>query len=407
MLSNGDILVVDDEPLMLQSIRVMLSAQGYDVMTAGCGADAADCLGQGAVDLVLLDIMLPDMDGYELMGRITETYPDIPVIVITGHASTESAIAALRQGAYDYLRKPFEYEELLKTVGNAVAHVRLKREHRLAEEALLKAHSLLEQRVRERTAELARANEQLVEEIATRKQAEEDLRRTSEKIKLLTYSISHDLKSPIIGIHGLTRLLHTRYRDLLEASGQNLCDQILRTSEQASALIEKLNVYISAKETPLAVETFQLKDAMAFIKEEFLHALNTRMIAWVEPPESCEITADRIAVFRILRNLVDNALKYGGPSLTKITFGYKQSNESQVLSVSDDGAGLRKKDPDKIFERFVRGATSQDVEGCGLGLAIVKEIAEQHGGRAWVETNRGGGVTFYVALLKKPVPYLS
>jgi len=400
----GSILVIDDEPLLLQSIRIMLGSQGYDVITACSGAAAVECLGQGAIDLVLLDIMLPDTDGYQLMGRITTTYPDTPVIVITGHASTESAIAALRQGAYDYLRKPFGYEEFLKTVENAVGHLRLKRENRLAEQALLKAHTQLEQRVKERTAELARANEQLMAEVVIRKQAQEDLWLSSEKIKLLTYSISHDLKSPIIGIHGLTRLLHARYRNLLGEAGQGLCDQICKATEQASALIEKLNVYISAKETPLAIETFQLKDTLAAIREEFAHALNTRTITWIEPAGSCEITADRIAVVRILRNLVDNALKYGGPKLTKLIIGYVESDGFQILSVSDDGVGLNKKDAGKIFERFVRDATSRGIEGCGLGLAIVREIAEQHGGRVWVETNPEGGVTFYVSLLKCPGP---
>jgi signal transduction histidine kinase len=400
----GNILVIDDEPLMVQSIRIMLGGQGYDVVTACSGAEAVDCLGKGAIDLVLLDIMLPDMDGYQLMGRITTDYPDTPVIVITGHASTESAIAALRQGAYDYLRKPFGFEEFLKTVENAVAHLKLKREHRLAEEELVEAHNQLELRVRERTGELARTNEKLIEEIAIRKQAEEDLRKSSEKVKLLTYSISHDLKSPIIGIHGLTRLLRTRYGELFDEAGLNLCDQICKAGEQASTLIEKLNIFISAKETPLAIETFQLKDTLATIKQEFFHALNTRTITWIEPEGPCEITADRVAVVRILRNLVDNALKYGGPPLTTLIIGYTHSDEFQILSVGDDGVGLRNNDAGKIFDRFVRDATSRGVEGCGLGLAIVREIAEQHGGRVWVETNPGGGVTFCVSLLKCPGP---
>jgi signal transduction histidine kinase len=397
----GNVLVVDDEPLMLQSIRIMLGGRGYDVVTAGSGAEAVDCLEQSAIDLVLLDIMLPDTNGFQLMGRITANFPDTPVIVMTGHASTDSAVAALRQGAYDYLRKPFGYDEFLKTVENAVAHLKLKKENRLAQEELLKAHSQLEEKVRERTGELAKANEQLMEEIAIRNQTENDLRRSSEKIKVLTYSISHDLKSPIIGIHGLTRLLRTRYGGLFDEAGRDLCDQICKAGEQASALIDKLNVYISAKETPLAIETFQLKDVLDLIREEFDLALCSRPVTWIEPAGACEITADRVAVVRILRNLVDNALKYGGPPLTRLIVGFARSHGSQILSVSDNGLGLRKKDSVKIFERFVRDATSRGVEGCGLGLAIVREIAEQHGGRAWVETNPGGGVTFYVSLLKE------
>jgi signal transduction histidine kinase len=113
-----------------------------------------------------------------------------------------------------------------------------------------------------------------------------------------------------------------------------------------------------------------------------------------------EINADRLSILRVIRNLVDNALKYGGDDLSEINIGCEQSAEFHLLSVKDDGVGIRREDFKKIFGTFERTQTSMGIEGTGLGLAIVREVAEQHGGKVWVEPGPKKGTNFYVSIKK-------
>ncbi|MBW1677148.1 MAG: response regulator [Deltaproteobacteria bacterium] len=130
------ILIVDDEPRMRDSLKALLSGQGYEIHTGNSVKEAIEYLSRNSFDLVLLDIVMPEMDGHRVMDYINSRDIETSVIVMTGHASIESAIEAMRGGAYDYLRKPFEHEELLKTVGNALKQKRLKNKREQAEEAL-------------------------------------------------------------------------------------------------------------------------------------------------------------------------------------------------------------------------------------------------------------------------------
>jgi two-component system cell cycle sensor histidine kinase/response regulator CckA len=128
MQTAPKILIVDDEPRMCESLRLLLGKQGYDIQTATSGNEALGLISHESFDLALLDLVMPDMDGHQLMDRINDSFPETIVIVITGHASLDSAVWALRRGAYDYLKKPFEYEELIKRVQNAINQKRLTSE---------------------------------------------------------------------------------------------------------------------------------------------------------------------------------------------------------------------------------------------------------------------------------------
>lgn len=239
-----------------------------------------------------------------------------------------------------------------------------------------------------------------IRDITERKKLEDALRSNAERIKHFAYSVSHDLKSPIIGINGLTRLLHRQYRDFLDAKGKLFCDQILKASEQVVTLIEEINVYIKTKEIPLDFETIQPKEIIRIVKNEFEALLSVRQIEWKEPESIPSFKADRVSVLRVLRNLVDNALKYGGENLSEIKVGYRSTPEYHVLSVTDDGVGIKGEDTEKIFGLFQRNETSKGVEGTGLGLAIVKEIAEKHKGKVWVEPGVTRGTSFFVYISK-------
>ena len=233
-----------------------------------------------------------------------------------------------------------------------------------------------------------------------RKEAEEKVKESAEKIKMFSYSVSHDLKSPAIGIYGLTKLLRKNYGDILDEKGKSYCDQILKASEQVVSLVEDINLFISTKEAPLAFEKIQLEEVVRTAKEEFASRLTVRGIQWMQPGDLPEIKADKMSILRIIRNLVDNALKYGGESLTEIQIAYQSADRFHIISVTDDGIGLKKEDSKEIFEVFKRKKTSSPVQGTGLGLAIVKEIVARHHGEVWMEPGEEKGAAFLFSISK-------
>ncbi|MHC1729799.1 MAG: PAS domain S-box protein [Syntrophobacteraceae bacterium] len=270
-----------------------------------------------------------------------------------------------------------------------------------AEEEVQRYHTHLEELVNSRTQALTEANDQLRKEITERRRAEKSLQESSEKLKFFAYSIVHDLKSPSVGIHGLTRRLHDCYGDVLDSRGKMYCEQILKASGHVAELIEKINIFIATKEAPLAIECINTKELLASLKNEFSERLCAHGIKWVEPETSVEIKADRTCILRVLRNFVDNALKYGGRNLSEIRLECSETKKFYILSVSDDGGSLETEDYEKLFELFQRTSSSRGVTGSGLGLAIVKETAERHRGLVWVEPEADCGKTFYLSISKE------
>jgi len=233
-----------------------------------------------------------------------------------------------------------------------------------------------------------------------REKAEEALVKSSNKIKMFAYSVSHDLKNPAIAVYGLAKRLNRYSKDRLDERGRTYCDQIMKASEHIASLVEKINLYIKTKEVPLSIEKVRLKDIVDTVKEEFAPQLAGRQIRWLEPERIPEVYADRTSMVRVLRNLVDNALKYGGHDLSEIRISYQESEDTHILSVEDDGIGLGDEDAKTLFGPFKRKRMAGKVEGAGLGLAIVKEIAEQHKGRVWLEPAIKKGAAFHISISK-------
>ena len=244
----------------------------------------------------------------------------------------------------------------------------------------------------------------LSRDVTDRRVAEEALKEGSEKIKLFAYSVAHDLKSPAVGTHGLTKRLYENYKGVLDEKGQDYCQQILKATEQIVALVDEIKAFIATREVPLRIERFRLKEILKAIREEFSEQLQIRKIRWSEPSNNPDINADRLSIGRTLRNLVDNALKYGGNDLNEIRIGYEDSDGYHILSVRDNGIGIRNEDSGRIFGLFERENFPRRIEGTGLGLAIVKEIAKQHKGKVWTQPEKEGGITFHFAISKELKP---
>ncbi|MDA3786395.1 MAG: ATP-binding protein, partial [Deltaproteobacteria bacterium] len=207
-----------------------------------------------------------------------------------------------------------------------------------------------------------------------------------QKIKFFAYSVSHDLKNPVVSIHGLSIWLEKKYGNLLGDKGNQYCRQIMSSAEQISKLVDQINTYISTKEQPLDVELIDLKDIFAQVRQEHSRTLARRSIQWREPDHVPAVSADRLALLRVFRNFIDNALKYGGEGLGNIEIAYEDDPHYHIFSVHNDGASLTPEACRKVFELFSREVSNQSISGSGLGLAIVKEIAELHAGKVWSES---------------------
>lgn len=237
-------------------------------------------------------------------------------------------------------------------------------------------------------------------DITVLKHAEAALKESSEQIKLFSYSISHDLKNPAISVYLLTKRLEKNFEDILDVNAKYYCGQILKAAEQIKHLVGQINTYISTKEVPLHIQWVDMNEISEEIKKEFSPILDLRKITLSQPQNIPAMKIDKLSILRVLRNLVDNALKHGGNDLTEIKIGYSVFKKFHILSVYDNGVGLGNSNLKIIFNKFHRNETSIGIEGIGLGLAIVKTIAEHHGGDAWVEPNAEKGKTFYLSVSK-------
>jgi K+-sensing histidine kinase KdpD len=231
----------------------------------------------------------------------------------------------------------------------------------------------------------------------------EELKVQKKAIEFFAYSISHDLKSPAVAIFGLVKRLHALFHETLGERGRLYCDQILKGAEQIVRLVDKINEYIKAKEAPLHLEKVQIGEIVESIRQEFAEQLSVRHIEWSGPLEAAELIADRLCLTRVLRNLVENALKHGGPQMRRIALEYAADRERHILRVWDDGVGIGIEDAQRIFGVFQRAAGAAGLEGAGLGLAIVREIVQRHGGEVWLDMQSRGGTEFSFSISKNLV----
>jgi signal transduction histidine kinase len=236
--------------------------------------------------------------------------------------------------------------------------------------------------------------------VEKKKSAEEEVKRRTEEIKNFAYSVSHDLKSPAIGINGLVRLLHHNYYDVLDEKGKNYCEHIMKATEYIGELVENINILIKCRELPLKIERVDFTETLEMLREQFSASLALRNIELSTPETSIRIKADRLSLHRVFRNLIDNALHHGGEGLSRIIIEYEENDLFQNFCVSDNGMGIKEEDHEKVFKPFTRLQSPDGAKGSGMGLAIVKEIVERHSGKISVESVPGKGTNFFLSLPK-------
>jgi signal transduction histidine kinase len=396
------VLVVDDEESVVVTIKAILQLDGYSVATTTSGAQARAMVRDVEYDLVLTDLRLEDGDGLDVLKVVRERYPDTVTIMLTGYASLESAIQALRAGAYDYLVKPSEVEELRATVARGLERRRLGQELRLRVAELAELNSSLQRRIDEATAELKQRYEQLKE---------------LDRMKSQFLSIaSHELKTPITAMSGFLQVALRRVHRLSEGDAAAPVAEGLRgVTEQLQVVYRQTGKLARLVDELLDVSRIQtgriefrygevdVGELAAEVATRMQLTTTTHQIS-VNRDSQNVVTADRDHLEQVLNNLVTNAIKYsptGGP----ITIDVRPDDGGVRLSVTDRGIGIPAEELDAIFGLFYRSPdrAARDAAGMGLGLYISKEIVERHGGRIWAESEAEKGSTLNVLIPRMPI----
>jgi two-component system sensor histidine kinase/response regulator len=408
-MPTGKLLVVDDEESVAVTMGAILEMDGYDVATSTSGADAMRRLRESAFDLVLTDLRLDDIDGLSIVSEVVRLHPDTVSIILTGFASLESAIKALREGAYDYLIKPCDVDELRAVVARGIERRQLgmQLKTRLVEieqanATIREMNRGLEDRVQAATAELQQHVLQL-----------QELDRL--KSRFLSMA-SHELKTPLTSISGLAQVLLRRMRRRLD-QGHPTPDE---WTDETRAHVERLELLnsqtarlgrlvdelldvsrIESGKLEFRLARINLADLVREVADRLQLTTATHAIQMSCNGEDTTANADRDHLEQVLDNLVSNAIKFS-PDGGTIDVQVRDAGQEVVISVHDSGVGIPKDQLEAVFGLFYQAEdpVSRRTGGMGLGLYISKEIVGRHKGRIWAESDEGHGSTFLVALPK-------
>ena len=393
------ILLVDDKAENLVALEAVLDGLGQQLVKAQSGKEALRACLENYYAAILLDVKMPDMDGFETaaMIREREQSKDTPIIFLTALKSEEHLFRGYYMGAVDYLYKPIVPEVLRSKVA---VFVDLSRKN-----AILKRNSdALEQK-----------NEQLRQEISERMRAESDVRRLNaelerrveertrelsrmnEELRQFAYVASHDLQEPLRTVASYAQLLARRYRGKLDNDADEFIEYMVGGVTRMHTLLNDMLAYsrvTESKDRPLAPANLDSVVQSAIMNLTLTIQENHAEISKVGLPV---VSGDEIQLTQVFQNLIGNAIKYKSDAPPKIEIAAEETPEEWIISVTDNGIGIDPQYSERIFGIFKR-LHGRELPGTGMGLAICKRIVERHNGRIWVESQPGAGSKFSFSL---------
>jgi signal transduction histidine kinase len=385
---DGRLLVVDDEENLRITTAAILEKDGYIVDVAASGDEAISLLKDFDYDLVLTDLHMENGDGLSVLSQIRRQSPLTISVVLTGFASVESAIAALQEGAYDYLVKPCDIDSMRHTIRRGVDHRRLMLAEQKARADLEQLNRELESRIEERTAELRLLNEELA-----------DANRAKD---VFLATLSHELRTPLTPVVGWIKLLRN---GTLDSSGvAQALDAIERNAWLQSRLIDDLldTSRIATGKLHFEPQPTDLNTTVRSAVDTVLTLAASKKIELVVRLSESPIVvkAEPVRLQQIVWNLISNAIKFT-ETRGKVTVVTESNGTEAQITVEDTGIGIDPEFLPHVFDRFRQadGSTSRMHGGLGLGLAIAHALTKMHGGSLQAHSGgRGHGSRFVLKL---------
>lgn len=356
--SKFNILIVDDIARNIQIVGNILRKEGYQISFAQDGKSALERVESSSFDLILLDIMMPEMDGFEVCDKLRAkpVSRDIPIMFLTAKNDVDSTLEGFKHGAVDYITKPFNGTELLARVETHLA-------------------------LRDSRNELAKLN--------------------ASKDKFFSI-IAHDLKNPIGTFSNVSTLLNDEYDELSEEDKREFIKMLKDSSKNISELLENLLQWSRAQTgrinyEPLPIELHRIvhtnMDLMRMSADKKQIALNNNI------DKNFLITADHNMITTVLRNLISNAIKFTEKN-GEVNVDAQKNDGHVSIYVKDTGVGISDEDKRKLFkiDKSISSVGTNDETGTGLGLILCKEFVEMHGGEIGVESELGEGSVFHFTI---------
>ena len=367
--ASHTILIVDDKLENIEILIRVLERVGFELLVARNGHEVFEVLQHASPNIILLDVMMPDINGFEVCRRLKadERTRDIPVIFLSALIEHVDKLRGFELGAVDYITKPFQHEEVL---------------------ARVKTHLT----IRDLQKRLQDANQSL-------QQRTDELEATNKELRNFAYIVSHDLKAPLRGISQLSTWLIQDYGEALPQEGKELLDLLINRVKRMDRLIDGILAYSRAGRPSETGEDIDLNLLLSEIVKSLMPPASIQVIYDNSLPM---LNGNTTQIAQVFQNLLSNAIKFMDKPEGRIRVGCAEDGEYWRFWIADNGPGIEAQHHERIFQIFqtLRGASGES-ENSGVGLSIVKKVIETHGGTIWVESAPGEGSTFWFTLPKQ------
>ena len=386
-MTKPEILIVDNVPGNLNFVSDILYNEGFRIVVATNGKDAIDITREKHPDLILLDVAMPVLDGYEVCRTLKAdaSTREIPIIFLTAKGEHEDILKGFELGAVDYVSKPFNTSELISRVKT---HIELRRKT----EELKHLNQILEEKVIDRTVQLQTLNDSLTIANQNLSKAYEELSKLDKAKNEFIRHINHELRTPLQGIHGFVRILSEIVENPEEkeyiSSIEFLVKRLVKLSELSLLFTE-----VRTENYQLNQERVRLSDCINLTLQNFEKPERQIQIIVDPIPEDLVILADQKLICACIGIVIDNALKFS-PDNDTIEVKTYLENETIRLEVSDNGPGYSEKAREHLFDLLSADNINEEFYGFGIGLATAKIILDLLAASIEIENKaKGGAVT--------------